>query len=241
MTPWVKRLLIANVGGLSAAAGLSGADVDACVRSGARAFDAVESPHVHVDPWGLLAYPVQHDRPLLLRPPRGSAHGLESIPRAVPRLRVSLAHSHSCLRRTSRSSALPARCSGVELAYARYWPLDRVYIDGLLPIQVRWLLVITVVMSIFGLGGIRSPGVAHLAHLGGSRGRRRLSLRDRAHALAPLAKSGAVRAEVRQAPRPAQRRHRRRATIPRSELHEINRSGGRPPARQDQLERDSTA
>ncbi len=111
---------------------------------------------------------------------------------------------------------------GVELAYARYWPLDRVYIYGVLPIQMRWLVVLTVVMSIFGLGGFE-PGVAHLAHLGGLLGAA-IVLFAFEHTRERPAKSSAVRAEVRQAPAPRGDDMKRWATIPRSELHEINRS-----------------
>jgi|SRR6476661_3491983 len=110
---------------------------------------------------------------------------------------------------------------GVELAYARFWPLDRVYIYGVLPIQMRWLVLITVVMSIFGLGGFE-PGVAHLAHLGGLVGAAIYLFvisRSRAQAWQP----GAVRAEVRQPPAPRGDDMKRWATIPRGELHEINR------------------
>jgi membrane associated rhomboid family serine protease len=110
---------------------------------------------------------------------------------------------------------------GVELAYARFWPLDRVYIYGVLPIQMRWLVLITVVMSIFGLGGFE-PGVAHLAHLGGLVGAAIYLFvisRSRAQAWQP----GAVRADVRQPPAPRGDDMKRWATIPRGELHEINR------------------
>ena len=106
---------------------------------------------------------------------------------------------------------------GVELAYARFWPRDKVFIWGVLPIEVRWLVVATVVMSFFGLGGFE-PGVAHLAHLGGFVGaaiflfaierRRKVS-------------TSAFRAEPRTPPRGDDMR--RWATIPRNELHEINR------------------
>ena len=110
---------------------------------------------------------------------------------------------------------------GVELAYARFWPLDRVYIYGVLPIQMRWLVVITVVMSIFGLGGFE-PGVAHLAHLGGLVGAA-IFLYVIAHTRARPAKSSAVRAQVVQPSAPRGDDMKRWATIPRGELHEINR------------------
>lgn len=56
---------------------------------------------------------------------------------------------------------------GVLLVYARYWPHDRVYIWGVLPIEARWLAIGMAVMELsFGLLGIE-PGVAHFAHIGG--------------------------------------------------------------------------
>jgi membrane associated rhomboid family serine protease len=52
---------------------------------------------------------------------------------------------------------------GVLLAYARFWPRDQILIWGIIPVEVRWLVLIYTVMSLLGLGG----GVAHFAHLGG--------------------------------------------------------------------------
>ena len=58
---------------------------------------------------------------------------------------------------------------GVELAFARYWPRDRIYIWGVLPIEA-WLLVLLMTgVSLFG--GLEGAGnVAHWAHLGGFAG-----------------------------------------------------------------------
>lgn len=56
---------------------------------------------------------------------------------------------------------------GVMLAFAVYWPRDRIYIWGVLPIEARWLVVITTALALYsGLGGSQS-GVADFAHLGG--------------------------------------------------------------------------
>lgn len=56
---------------------------------------------------------------------------------------------------------------GVMIAYARFWPRDRILLWGIVPIEARWLIVLTTVMSIFsGLGGSKT-GVADFAHLGG--------------------------------------------------------------------------
>ena len=56
---------------------------------------------------------------------------------------------------------------GVMLAYARFWPRDRIYIWGVLPIEARWLVIGYTVLSLWwGFGGGAS-GTAHFAHLGG--------------------------------------------------------------------------
>ena len=56
---------------------------------------------------------------------------------------------------------------GVVLAFARFWPTDKIYIWGILPLEARWLVGITIVMAIYsGLNG-STGGVADFAHLGG--------------------------------------------------------------------------
>ena len=59
---------------------------------------------------------------------------------------------------------------GVMLAYAMYWPRDQVYIWGVVPVEIRWLVLITTVLALWsGFGGSRG-GVADFAHLGGFAG-----------------------------------------------------------------------
>ena len=55
---------------------------------------------------------------------------------------------------------------GVMLAFARFWPRDQIYIWGVLPIEARWLVAISTLIALFGArsGG---DGIAHFAHLGG--------------------------------------------------------------------------
>ncbi|GDX87041.1 rhomboid family intramembrane serine protease [Gemmatimonadota bacterium] len=56
---------------------------------------------------------------------------------------------------------------GVMLAFAMFWPRDQILIWGIIPVQARWLVIITTVMAMYsGLGGSRG-GVADFAHLGG--------------------------------------------------------------------------
>jgi membrane associated rhomboid family serine protease len=61
-----------------------------------------------------------------------------------------------------------AAVMGVMLAYATLWPHETVYLFGMVPMTVRWLMVLVVLMNL--LGGIASMpdgGIAYLAHLGG--------------------------------------------------------------------------
>lgn len=56
---------------------------------------------------------------------------------------------------------------GILLGYARYWPETRIFIWGVLPIQARLLVIIMAALSLYsGFTGAQS-GVAHFAHLGG--------------------------------------------------------------------------
>jgi membrane associated rhomboid family serine protease len=55
---------------------------------------------------------------------------------------------------------------GVQLAFAKFYPRDRIYIWGVLPVEARVLVVIMTVVSLYG--GLAGGGsVAHFAHLGG--------------------------------------------------------------------------
>ena len=61
-----------------------------------------------------------------------------------------------------------AAVMGVMLAYAILWPHERLYLFGVVPITVRWLMVLVVLTNL--LGGITATpdsGIAYLAHLGG--------------------------------------------------------------------------
>ncbi len=56
---------------------------------------------------------------------------------------------------------------GVVIGFAMYWPRELIYIDGVLPVQARWLAGFAVVVSVYsGISG-SGGGTAHFAHLGG--------------------------------------------------------------------------
>ncbi len=52
---------------------------------------------------------------------------------------------------------------GVFLGFAYFWPRQKILIWGVLPVEARVLVAIMTVVSLFGIGG----GIAHFAHLGG--------------------------------------------------------------------------
>jgi membrane associated rhomboid family serine protease len=58
---------------------------------------------------------------------------------------------------------------GVALAYATRWPDDEIYVLGVIPMKVKWLMALIVGVNLLGgiAGGGAGSGVAYLAHLGG--------------------------------------------------------------------------
>ena len=110
---------------------------------------------------------------------------------------------------------------GVVIGFARYWPREDIYIWGILPIQARMLAFLMVASSLFaGFTGAQD-GVAHFAHLGGLVTgwlflRRWESRRHRRVVRQPVRTR--VQVEV-----PEADSLRRWEAIPRERLHEINR------------------
>ncbi len=56
---------------------------------------------------------------------------------------------------------------GVFLGYARYWPRSQVLIWGIIPVEARVLVIGMTVLALLGGFGAGQRGVAHFAHLGG--------------------------------------------------------------------------
>ena len=59
---------------------------------------------------------------------------------------------------------------GVSLAFARFWPRQQILIWGVLPVEARWLVIIYAAIDILGFAGYGTRGIANLAHLGGFAG-----------------------------------------------------------------------
>jgi membrane associated rhomboid family serine protease len=59
---------------------------------------------------------------------------------------------------------------GVLMAFARFWPREQLMIWGIIPVEARWLVLIYAALDLWsGFGGSRG-GVANFAHLGGFAG-----------------------------------------------------------------------
>jgi membrane associated rhomboid family serine protease len=167
VTPWVLRLLIANVivyflqQTTSVVTGLG----------------ILLPEAVLVRPWTLVTYMFLHDTRSLWHI-IGNMLGLYFF---GPRLEARLGSNTfialymvaglggALLSFATPSSYILGASGGVlgiTLAYAMFWPRDQIMIWGIIPVEVRWLVVGYTLYSIFG---IRSGGgnVAHYAHLGG--------------------------------------------------------------------------
>lgn len=119
---------------------------------------------------------------------------------------------------TPRAAVLGASAGvfGVMLAFAHFWPHERVYIWGILPVPARILVIGTTILALMGGFGGGQSGVAHFAHLGGYigaffyllwLGRRRNSFRRK----------------VESAPPEATRRIAAWKSIDMDRIHEVNR------------------
>lgn len=106
---------------------------------------------------------------------------------------------------------------GVMMGFAYFWPRDRIFIWGILPIEARIMVAIMTALALFGGFGATGDGIAHFAHLGGFLGgfmylkllkHTAHIVRLRKQLVEPLALAGDVQ---------------RWKAIPRERLHEVNR------------------
>jgi len=168
MTPWVKRLLIANVGVFFLQLTVPGLTE----------LFAFYPSFVLFRPWGLLTYMFVHSE-------RSFTHILFNMIALYffgPRVEERLGSAHF-LRLYLISGIVGGLLSiafnqggsivgasgavfGVQLAFAKYWPRERIYIWGVLPVEAWLLVLITTALALYG-GFTGGGGVAHFAHLGG--------------------------------------------------------------------------
>jgi membrane associated rhomboid family serine protease len=166
VTPWVKRLLIANgvVFLLTVAF------------SGMWSYLAFTPAEVLRQPWTPLTYMFVHQRffHLLFNmlglfffgPPLEERWGSTEFLKFYLVCGVGGAIL-SLLMPQYPIIGASAAVYGVMLAYAMYWPDNPIYIWGIIPVKAKWLVTFFIGMSLFYALTGGAPGIAHLAHLGG--------------------------------------------------------------------------
>lgn len=224
MTPWVRRLLIANVAMFVV---MIFAGQIAAVNALVNALVLVPALML-ARPWTIVTYAFLH---------AGFVHLLFNMiglfffgPRLESRLggnrflalyfvSAVVAALASLLTPYARVVGASGAVFGILVGFAKYWPRDRIYFWGIIPIEARWFIVILAVYSIWG--GLMSGGrIAHFAHLGGIAGgwlilkyfERRAPTRRFRKKANPASGGRATKSDVE--------RWRR---IPRDSLHPVNR------------------
>jgi membrane associated rhomboid family serine protease len=167
MTPWVLRLLVANVVVYFLQPGMSAQIWNALVLVPAL---------LPVQPWTIVTYQFLHGSLLHL------GFNMLALFFFGPRLEARLGGSRflglylvsgiggaalSVFTPYSAIIGASGAVFGVLLAFARYYPRERIFIWGVLPVESRVLVVFLAVFSLWaGFSGAQA-GVAHFAHLGG--------------------------------------------------------------------------
>jgi membrane associated rhomboid family serine protease len=166
MTPWVGRLLIANILVFFLQLSLPGASGELALVPGL----------LLQRPWTILTYMFAHG---------GVSHilfNMLSLYIFGPRVEMKLGSAYFIwlylvsgiaggllslvftpfVQIVGASGAI----FGVQLAFAKYFPRERIFIWGVIPVEARVLVIIMTGISIFG--GLSGGGrTAHFAHLGG--------------------------------------------------------------------------
>lgn len=167
MTPWVRRLLIANV--VMYFVSMSSPEI-------MRALMLVPA-YIPFRPWTLFTYMFLHGGFWHL------AFNMIALFFFGPRLEMRLGskrflYLYFISGLTGALLSVPfnpytaiigasGAVFGVLLGFARYYPRERIYIWGVLPVEARVLVIVMTALSLYGGFGGMQDGVAHFAHLGG--------------------------------------------------------------------------
>lgn len=168
MTPWVQRLLYANI-----AVYLLQMSMPGMTR-----LLALVPAALLVRPWTILTYMFAHSTAglthilfnmfaLYIFGPRvearlGSAHFIRMY------LIAGVTGGLLSLFFTPYAAIVGASGAvfGVQLAFAMFYPRDKIFIWGIIPVEARLLVILMTLITLYG-GFKGGGGVAHFAHLGG--------------------------------------------------------------------------
>jgi membrane associated rhomboid family serine protease len=167
VTPWVKRLLIANAVMFLVTA----------LFGGLVGYLAFTPARILYQPWTLVTYMFVHAGLFHLLfnmlalfffgPPLEERWGSTDFVRfylltGLGGALLSLLFPYQSIVGAS------AAVYGVMVAFAMYWPENPIYIWGIFPVKAKWLVTFLIGLSLFSAVTGREAGVAHLAHLGGA-------------------------------------------------------------------------
>ena len=174
LTPWVKRLLVANVAVHVVVTGMPAA------ANAIYEYGALVPAQIATQPWAVFTYMFIHSPGLM--------HILLNMlglfmfgPRLEQRLGgrdfitlyllsgIGGAAFSFIFAPQYPIIGASAAVYGVLVGFAMFWPRERLYIYGILPIEAWLMIVLLVAFSLWsGMnGGGIEPNVAHFAHLGG--------------------------------------------------------------------------
>lgn len=172
MTPWVRRLLLANVIVFFAQQAVPLIQY----------FGALVPVLLLERPWTAVTYMFLHGGLMHL------ALNMLILYFFGPRLEQRLGANHflglyfvsgvtaamfSFFTPTATIVGASGAIYGIMLAYAEIWPRDRLYLYFVIPVEARWVVLGLTAVAIYGIvrtaGGV-PDGIAHHAHLGGFAG-----------------------------------------------------------------------
>jgi membrane associated rhomboid family serine protease len=167
MSPWVKRLIIAN-----GAVFLLTFAVPALI-----SYLAFQPSAILLRPWSLLTYMFTHGgffhlffnllALFFFGPPIESAWGSKEFIKYYLVCGLGGAALSFVFAFNSPIVGASAAVYGVMLAFAMMWPDLPIYIWGIFPVKAKWLVIVMGALSFFSAFGGSADGVAHFAHLGG--------------------------------------------------------------------------
>jgi membrane associated rhomboid family serine protease len=168
ITPWVKRLLIANVVAFFLTL-VIGADL-------VFRWFAFAPGAVLTRPWGAITYMFLHGgfghlfmNMLVLfffGPPLERRWGSQAFLKYYIVCGMG-GVALSFLFVTNWIIGASAAVYGLMLAFAILWPNAPIYIWGVFPVKAKWLVAFLFTVSLFSAFGGAGGGIAHFAHLGG--------------------------------------------------------------------------
>ncbi len=168
LTPWVKRLLIANV------------VIFLVTQVNQRFFFewfAFAPSEVLTKPWGVLTYMFLHGNLMHLLvnmlvlfffgPPLEQRWGSTEFVKFYLICGLGGVALSFLFAPSAAIVGASAAIYGLMLAFALIWPNAPIYIWGIFPVKAKWLVGFLFVVSVMSAFGGSGDGIAHFAHLGG--------------------------------------------------------------------------